>query len=63
MAAFCACCGAEITLKAKACPACGSPQHGMLGPELSFPFDGLDSTQEDVRPGGSSVGRSPLKDK
>ncbi len=30
MAAFCACCGAEIGQKAEACPACGAPQHGML---------------------------------
>jgi hypothetical protein len=30
MAAFCACCGAEIGPKAEACPACGAPQHGML---------------------------------
>ena len=30
MAAFCACCGAEIGLKAEACPACGAPQHGMI---------------------------------
>jgi len=29
VAAFCACCGAEITLKTEACPACGAPQHGM----------------------------------
>ena len=29
MAAFCACCGAEIGPKAEACPACGAPQHGM----------------------------------
>jgi hypothetical protein len=29
MAAFCVCCGAEITLKAEACPVCGTPQHGM----------------------------------
>ena len=29
MAAFCACCGAEITLKAEACPKCGTPQHGI----------------------------------
>jgi hypothetical protein len=35
MAAFCACCGAEITLKAQACPVCGTPQHGMWPqPEL-----------------------------
>jgi hypothetical protein len=30
MAAFCTCCGAEITLKAEACPVCGTPRHGML---------------------------------
>jgi hypothetical protein len=39
MAAFCGCCGAEITLKAEACPVCGMPRHGMLSsdetPELS----------------------------
>jgi hypothetical protein len=29
MAAFCACCGAEITLKAETCPVCGTPRHGM----------------------------------
>jgi uncharacterized OB-fold protein len=34
MAAFCACCGAEITPKAEACPACGAPQHGMVGPKV-----------------------------
>ncbi len=30
MAAFCACCGAEITPKAEACAVCGTPQHGSL---------------------------------
>ena len=34
MAAFCGCCGAEITLKAEACPVCGTPRHGMLPPDL-----------------------------
>jgi hypothetical protein len=34
MAAFCACCGAEITLKAEACAVCGTPRHGMLPPDL-----------------------------
>ena len=34
MAAFCACCGAEITLKAEACPICGTPRHGMLSPDV-----------------------------
>jgi hypothetical protein len=33
VAAFCACCGAEITLKAETCPVCGTPQHGMLQPD------------------------------
>ena len=30
MAAFCACCGAEITEKAEACVVCGTPRHGMV---------------------------------
>jgi hypothetical protein len=34
MAAFCACCGAEITLKAEACTVCGTPRHGMLNAEM-----------------------------
>ena len=33
LAAFCACCGAEITLKAEACPVCGTPRHGMARPD------------------------------
>jgi hypothetical protein len=33
MAAFCTCCGAEITRRAEACPVCGNPRHGML-PDL-----------------------------
>lgn len=37
MAAFCACCGAEITPKAEACPACGAPQHGMIGSNVIGP--------------------------
>lgn len=32
MAAFCACCGTEITLKPQACPICGAPRHGMSPP-------------------------------
>jgi hypothetical protein len=39
MAAFCACCGAEITLKAEACPVCGTPRHGMLPPDLQPALD------------------------
>ncbi len=30
MAAFCGCCGAEITDRAEACPVCGTPRHGMI---------------------------------
>lgn len=49
MAAFCECCGAKITLRAEACPACGSPQHGMLQPDLQLPFDvDVDPSQEDA---------------
>lgn len=32
MAAFCGCCGAEITPNAEACTACGTPRHGMMRP-------------------------------
>jgi hypothetical protein len=32
MAAFCGCCGAEITPRAEACPICGTPRHGMAEP-------------------------------
>jgi hypothetical protein len=39
MAAFCACCGAEITLKAEACPVCGTPRHGMLPRDLQPALD------------------------
>ncbi len=35
MAAYCACCGAEITLKAEKCTVCGTPRHGML-PSLNL---------------------------
>jgi hypothetical protein len=49
MAAFCACCGAEIKLKAEACPVCGTPRHGMLPPDLRPPLDkGANSSQEGV---------------
>ena len=32
MAAFCGCCGAEISAKAEACVVCGTPRHGMMKP-------------------------------
>ena len=52
VAAFCACCGAEITLKAEACPVCGKPRHGMLQPDLLLTLDdGVDPSQEEVRIG------------
>jgi RNA polymerase subunit RPABC4/transcription elongation factor Spt4 len=52
VAAFCACCGAEITLKAEACPVCGTPQHGMSEPDLLLTLDvGTDPSQENVGSG------------
>jgi hypothetical protein len=39
VAAFCACCGTEITLKAEACPVCGTPRHGMSQPDLLLTLD------------------------
>ena len=52
MAAFCACCGAEITLKAEACPVCGTPQHGMSEPDLLLTLDvGTGPSQENVGSG------------
>ena len=48
MAAFCACCGAEITLKKEACPIfCGTPQHGMVQPHPAFDAS-KDPSQKDV---------------
>jgi hypothetical protein len=49
MAAFCACCGAEITLKAEACPACGTPRHGMPQSDLLLTSDvGMNPSQVDA---------------
>ena len=41
MAAFCGCCGAEITLKDEACTVCGTPHHGMALAPDSLSSDGL----------------------
>lgn len=30
MAAFCGCCGAEISERAEVCAVCGTPRHGMV---------------------------------
>ncbi len=47
MAAFCACCGAEITLKSEACAVCGTPRHGMLPPDLQPALDiGVEPPQD-----------------
>jgi rRNA maturation protein Nop10 len=52
MAAFCTCCGAEITLKAEVCPVCGSPQHGMAQPDPLFTLDDVvDSDRESAKSG------------
>jgi predicted amidophosphoribosyltransferase len=57
MAAFCACCGAEIKLKAEACPVCGTPRHGMLPPDRQPALDrGQDRSQEDF-----GVDEKPLR--
>jgi predicted amidophosphoribosyltransferase len=47
VAAFCACCGAEITLKTEACPLCGAPQHGMLQPDLLPTFAVITEPSQD----------------
>jgi len=60
VAAFCECCGAEITLKAEACPVCGSPQHGMLQRDLPLPLDvDVDPSEEEA--GGNL--RRPLSER
>ena len=49
VAAFCACCGTEITLKTEACTLCGAPQHGMLQPDSLPTFAVItEPSQEDV---------------
>jgi predicted amidophosphoribosyltransferase len=56
VAAFCACCGAEITLKAEACPVCGTPRHGMSSPDLLLALDeSAEPSQEDVELGPEST--------
>jgi hypothetical protein len=61
MAAFCACCGAEITLKAEACVVCGTPRHGMVSGLLPTLGAGTDTPQEDVKIG--RMLRRPPSDK
>ncbi len=55
MAAFCTCCGAEITLKAEACPVCGTPRHRMLRSDRPLTLDiDTDLSQEDIGIGRES---------
>jgi hypothetical protein len=57
MAAFCACCGTEITSKAEACPICGAPRHGMLPSDLLSALDleiDTETSQEDPVRGGQA---------
>jgi hypothetical protein len=51
MAAFCACCGAEIKLKAEACVVCGTPRHGMLPQERKPALDTGDQPAENESAG------------
>jgi predicted amidophosphoribosyltransferase len=61
MAAFCTCCGAEITLKAEACPLCGTPRHGSLPSDKSLiPGAPTDLSRKDVSI-GSRVRRLPSR--
>jgi hypothetical protein len=50
MAAFCGCCGAEITDRAEACPVCGMPRHGMIPSGLPFSV-GDEAQTESKQPG------------
>ncbi|GGG94751.1 hypothetical protein [Silvibacterium dinghuense] len=52
MAAFCACCGAEITPKSGPCTLCGAPQHGSLPaakPSQNKTYPGISSTPNTPR--------------
>jgi hypothetical protein len=57
MAAFCGCCGAEITGKAEACRVCGTPRHGMTRADrVPAPDCGVRSAAEKVRLGDDVCG-------
>lgn len=60
MAAFCSCCGAEITLKAGACPVCGTPRHGMLPKDEVTPHDLGTNAENPDAPEARSSRRSRL---
>jgi hypothetical protein len=48
MAAFCACCGAEVGERAEACVVCGTPRHGMLPAGGLAPLDSLGELNIDL---------------
>jgi hypothetical protein len=57
MAAFCGCCGAEITGKTEACPVCGTPRHGMMRADrVPAPDFGARVATEEVRLGDDVCG-------
>jgi hypothetical protein len=58
MAAFCGCCGAEITAKDAACRVCGTPRHGMLRADGLTPLDIGDEFVADEGRGGEGLGGS-----
>jgi hypothetical protein len=60
MAAFCACCGTEITSKAEACPICGTPRHGMLPADFLSTLDIDILSPPDLDTEGSQGG--PMRD-
>ena len=53
MAAFCGCCGAEITSKVEACPVCGMPRHGMQRLEPTPEFQKVEEKNPVRRPSAS----------
>jgi hypothetical protein len=62
MAAFCTCCGAEITLKAEACPVCGTPRHGMaLAPDSLAADDIFESPPRRPEAATKSRGAAPRR--
>lgn len=58
MAAFCGCCGAEITLKtSESCPLCGAPTHGLLQPEPAMGKQEISETTGFHKQRGNQIAR------
>jgi hypothetical protein len=57
MAAFCGCCGVEITGKPETCPDCGTPRHGMFktSGEVALDFEGDPFQAHIEKPVGSAT--------